>query len=332
MFRIGVSVRVVGNSAKSIRTLQSASGGFSGKDVITVSDFDRAKLDYVCERSAKFVENLKWGNTPRLLEGKVLANVFMEPSTRTSGSFQTAMLRLGGSVVSFDADHSSAKKGETLEDMFRVIDNYGDVIVLRHPQIGSAKIAADNSVSPVINAGDGAGEHPSQALLDMVTISQEHKRLDNLRLVLLGDLLYGRTVHSILQLLPLLKNVSVTLVSPDSLRVPADILAPILDKVDLVQTNKLTDETLSKADVLYVTRVQRERFATQESYDAVANNFLLNKAGLASLNKKAIIMHPLPRVNELNKDIDSMPNALYFKQPFYGVATRMTLLASVLGK
>lgn len=303
-----------------------------GKDVLSAGMFDRNMLDYVLERSGKFVTHLRAGNTPKLLDGKVLVNVFMEPSTRTSGSFQTAMLRLGGQVVGFDSDHSSAKKGETLEDMFAVVDNFADVIAFRHPQIGSAAIAAKSARAPVINAGDGAGEHPTQALLDLVTISQEHKRVDNLRVVLLGDLKFGRTVHSLIQIFPLLRNIHVTLVSPDALRVPSYVLDPLKGKLDFVESNRLSDDVLAKADVLYVTRVQRERFDTQQAYDAVANEFLLNRKGLAKLNSKAIIMHPLPRVNELNVDIDSMPNACYFKQPFYGVATRMTLLASVLGK
>eukprot|EP00162_Nutomonas_longa_P007623 comp17917_c0_seq1/m.31094 comp17917_c0_seq1/g.31094 ORF comp17917_c0_seq1/g.31094 comp17917_c0_seq1/m.31094 type:complete len:313 (+) comp17917_c0_seq1:34-972(+) len=303
----------------------------AGRDIITSSIFDRGLLDYVLDRSGHFVQLLRNKQVPRVLEGKVMVNVFMEPSTRTSGSFQTAMARLGGSTVPFDSEHSSAKKGETLEDMMKVVDNYADVIVLRHPVIGSAAIAAQAANAPVISAGDGAGEHPSQALLDLVTISQELKRVDDLNIVLLGDLLYGRTVHSLLNLFPLLKNVNVTLVSPTALKVPAKSLAPLQGKVNYVETDKLSDDLLSKTDVLYVTRVQRERFETQAAYDAVAHQFLLNRKSLAKLKSSAIIMHPLPRVNEMHTDIDSLPNACYFKQPFYGVATRMTLLASVLG-
>lgn len=306
-----------------------------GRDVVTAGMFDRALIDWTLGRADLMGKTLKSNPDALLgvLRGKVLANTFMEPSTRTSSSFQTAMMRLGGSVLNLDDQTSSAKKGETLHDTFKVLDSYADVHVLRHPKEGSAKEAAAAADKPLINAGDGGGEHPTQALLDMFCITSELGRLDNLNVVLVGDLLYGRTVHSLAQLLAHTKGLKLTLASPKALRMPREVIEGLGKAgVNCVERTDLPSDVVAAADVVYQTRVQRERFPSQEAYDAVANDFLLNRASFAKLKKTSRILHPLPRVNELATDIDSMPQAAYFKQPWYGLVLRMTLLAGVLGR
>jgi aspartate carbamoyltransferase len=267
-----------------------------------------------------------------LLKGKILANLFYEPSTRTSSSFAAAMERLGGSVISInEVRYSSVAKGESLPDTIRTLECYADVIVIRHPELGSAAIAAEAARKPVINAGDGVGEHPTQALLDAFTIHEELVQMDDLTVTMLGDLKYGRTVHSLSRLLSLY-NAKLNYVSPEILRMPPEIIAELEAKGIRQAEHNALDKVLPETDVLYVTRVQRERFESEEVYNSVKGAFIVDKNIMAGAKKKMIVMHPLPRVTEINVDFDDDPRAAYFRQMEFGLYVRMALLAMVLGK
>jgi aspartate carbamoyltransferase len=273
---------------------------------------------------------------PRIpvLQGRVLANCFLEPSTRTASSFHSAMLKLGGDVIHLGPDNSSVKKGETLEDTIRMMQCYSDVIVLRSPVQGAADVAASVSPGfPIINAGDGGGEHPTQALLDLFTIHQNFggSLRESLTITLLGDLKYGRTVHSLAQLMAHFPNFKLNLVSPPNLRMPDEYLRlldaakcryDVLDKLEPV---------LAQTDVLYQTRVQKERFTDEQEYLRSKGLFIVSKKTLEQMKSTSIVMHPLPRVDELTADCDDNPRAKYFEQPKNGVLLRMALLAGVLG-
>lgn len=269
-----------------------------------------------------------------VLKNKIMATLFYEPSTRTRFSFESAMLRLGGSVISTEsAGHfSSAIKGETLEDTIKIAGSYADVIVLRHHEIGSAKKAAEISSVPIINAGDGSGEHPTQAVLDIYTIWKEFGRIDNIKIALIGDLLYGRTIHSLIHLLSLSKNVELYLISPPQLKLP-DEYKKFLNKykIKFYEFNSIRGDAM-RSDVFYITRVQKERFASDENYEKIKNLFVIDKKFMRQINRKAIIMHPLPRVNEINPEIDSDKRAAYFRQAQNGLYVRMALLLTLFGK
>lgn len=271
---------------------------------------------------------------PKLLQGKILSCVFYEPSTRTRFSFESAMLKLGGDVISTEsAGHfSSAIKGETLEDSIRIISGYSDVIVLRHPEAGAAERAAKASLVPIINAGDGSGEHPTQALLDLYTIRKELGRIDNLKIGMVGDLLYGRTIHSLIYLLSFSHNVEVFLVSPQQLRLPEKY--KLFLKAHKIKFSELDvlEKILPKVDVLYITRTQKERFSSLRLYERVKDSFVLDKKLLDKLNDRAIVMHPLPRVNEISREVDSDKRAAYFRQAQNGLYIRMALLTLLFGK
>lgn len=263
--------------------------------------------------------------------GKILATVFYEPSTRTRFSFEAAMHRLGGDVLSAEnaAGSSSAFKGESLEDAMRVVSGYADAIVLRHPESGSAERASRASLVPVINAGDGSGEHPTQALLDLFTIRKELGRIDDLTIAFVGDLRMSRTVHSLLYLLPLCRNIRLFLVSPKTLALSPEY------KGFLVQRGIPHEEAdlavaVPQADVLSVTRIQKERFTNPAEYRAVEGSYVIDRRVLEQLKKQAIIMHPLPRVNEIAKEVDQDVRAAYFRQTKNGVAIRMALLKRIL--
>lgn len=282
-------------------------------------------------------EQLERDDAARMLDtplrGRILATIFYEPSTRTRFSFEAAMQKLGGGLLTQEnaSDNSSAAKGETIADTIRVVGNYADAIVIRHPQEGTAGEAAAISQVPIINAGDGAGQHPTQALLDLYTIRRETGRLDRLRVVIIGDLKYGRTIHSLLPLLTLSPDVTVDLISPESLRLPEIYAEEMrLRGVKFTQRDSL-DGVLETADVVYVTRVQRERFATQEAYDAVKDTFRIDAAAAARMKEHAIIMHALPRVNEISPDVDRDSRAAYFRQTKNGLYVRMALLKYLLG-
>ena len=264
---------------------------------------------------------------------QVLACLFYEPSTRTSASFIAAMERLGGSVIPITqgVQFSSVSKGETLADTIRTLEQYSDVIVLRHPDIGSALVAAEAAGVPVINAGDGPGEHPSQALLDLYTIQKEMGRIDGLKVAMVGDLRFGRTVHSLTKLL-LHFDVSLRFVSPDILRMPLKIMNQVRDKsLNTRETNDVAD-VIENADVLYVTRVQKERFSDLEQYNEVKDQYIITPELMRQAKEKMVVMHPLPRVGEISTEVDSDPRAAYFRQVRNGMYIRMALLAAVLGK
>ena len=266
------------------------------------------------------------------LKGKILASLFYEPSTRTRFSFESAMLRLGGSVIATEnaKEFSSAAKGETLEDSVRVISAYADVIVLRHPEAGSSQRASLVSDVPIINAGDGTGQHPTQALLDLYTIKKELKKIDGITIAMVGDLKHGRTIRSLAYLLGKFEDVRIYFVSPKELRVGADIKEYLKrHDVDYTET-ELLEPVLAEVDVLYQTRIQKERFSSQREYQKFKGCYQVSSETVASMKPKAIIMHPLPRVDEIRTEVDSSPKAVYFKQAKYGLLIRMALLKVVL--
>ena len=303
-----------------------------GKDIISVKQFSRADLEYVFAVAHEMRVMVERVGTFDLLKGKILANLFYEPSTRTSSSFAAAMERLGGSVISInEVRYSSVAKGESLPDTIQTLECYADVIVIRHPELGSAAIAAEAARKPVINAGDGVGEHPTQALLDAFTIHEELVQMDDLTVTMLGDLKYGRTVHSLSRLLSLY-NAKLNYVSPEILRMPPEIIAELEAKGIRQAEHNALDKVLPETDVLYVTRVQRERFESEEVYNSVKGAFVIDKNIMAGAKKKMIVMHPLPRVAEINVDFDDDPRAAYFRQMEFGLYVRMALLAMVLGK
>jgi aspartate carbamoyltransferase len=267
-----------------------------------------------------------------LLKGKILANLFYEPSTRTSSSFTSAMERLGGSLIPINEVHySSVAKGESLPDTVRTLECYADVIVLRHPEVGASANAAKYARKPIINAGDGVGEHPTQALLDLFTIHEELGEVDGLTVTMLGDLKYGRTVHSLARLLSLYE-VELNYVSPEILKIPPEIIREV-DEMGIPQAEFTSLESaLPNTDVLYVTRVQKERFERLSDYESVKSAFIITPQTLTVAKEQMIIMHPLPRVGEISMEIDDDPRAAYFRQMEYGLYVRMALLAMVLGK
>jgi aspartate carbamoyltransferase len=303
-----------------------------GKDIISVKQFSRSDLEYIFGVAHEMRVMVERVGTFDLLKGKILASIFYEPSTRTSSSFIAAMERLGGNVINInEVRYSSVAKGESLPDTVKTLECYADVIVIRHPELGSAAKAAAAAHKPVINAGDGVGEHPTQALLDAFTIREELGRMDDLTVTMLGDLKYGRTVHSLSRLLSLY-NSKLNYVSPEILRMPAEIISE-LEAKGMRQTEYRTlDQALPETDVLYVTRVQRERFESEEVYESVRGAYVLDKAVMTAAKPKMIVMHPLPRVTEISTDFDDDPRAAYFRQMEYGLYVRMALLAMVLGK
>ncbi len=303
-----------------------------GKDIISVKQFTRADLEYVFGVAHEMRVMVERVGTFDLLKGKILASLFYEPSTRTSSSFIAAMERLGGNVINInEVRYSSVAKGESLPDTIRTLECYADVIVIRHPELGSAAIAAQAARKPVINAGDGVGEHPTQALLDAFTIREELGRMDDLTVTMLGDLKYGRTVHSLSRLLSLY-NARLHYVSPEILPMPPEIVSELEAKGMRQAAHRTLDAALPGTDVLYVTRVQRERFESEEVYNSVKDAYVLNKSVMAGAKDKMIVMHPLPRVTEISTDFDEDPRAAYFRQMEYGLYVRMALLAMVLGK
>jgi aspartate carbamoyltransferase catalytic subunit len=270
---------------------------------------------------------------PQSMRGLILATLFYEPSTRTRFSFEAAMQKLGGSVLTAEnaRESSSATKGESITDTIRIVNGYADAIAMRHYEEGSAKIAAEASEVPLINAGDGAGEHPTQALGDIFTIRKEIGQVEGLKIALIGDLLYGRTIHSLLPLLSLYKDVEVSLISPPSLRLPEKYTRELTERgVSYTETDKLA-WAIERADVLYVTRVQRERFASDEEYERVKDAYVIDAAIADALQSKAIIMHALPRLGEISPDVDANYRAAYFRQAKNALYIRMALLEYLLG-
>ncbi|HYA48684.1 MAG TPA: aspartate carbamoyltransferase [Burkholderiales bacterium] len=304
-----------------------------GKDILTVKQFSRSDLEYIFGVAHEMRTMVERIGTFDLLKGKILANLFYEPSTRTSSSFMAAMQRLGGAVIPIsEVRYSSVAKGESLPDTVRTLGCYADVIVIRHPEVGSAALAAEACSKPIINAGDGVGEHPTQALLDTFTIREELGSLDNLTVTMLGDLKYGRTVHSLARLLTRFEGTRLNYVSPDILRMPKDVMDEVASKnVPQAEYDSL-DRVFPETDVLYVTRVQRERFEDPAVYERVKDEFIVTPEVMAPAKERMIVMHPLPRVNEISMAFDTDPRAAYFRQMEYGLYVRMALLAMVLGK
>jgi aspartate carbamoyltransferase catalytic subunit len=306
----------------------------TGRNLISIHDLTRREIDLILEQAERYEDRIRSGERPRILAGNVLATLFFEPSTRTRLSFESAMYRLGGSVISTpDGGHSSsAVKGESIADTIRTVTGYADIIVQRHPAIGSAREAARAALGsgiPVINAGDGAGEHPTQALLDLYTMQKERGGLDGLKVALVGDLKHGRTVHSLLKAL-CVWDLQVTLVSPDSLRMPAEIVDSLaVEGARICETDNL-ECAARHADVIYMTRVQKERFASTAQYEAVKDSFVIDGAFMRR-HPAITLMHPLPRVDEIAPEVDEFDNAAYFRQTQNGLYVRMAILALVLG-
>ncbi len=316
-------------------TLKKDNGNsLTGLDILSVDQFDRDTLSYIFTRSREMQELVERVGGCDLLKGYVLACLFYEPSTRTSASFIAAMERLGGGIIPITqgVQFSSVSKGESLPDTIRTLEQYSDVIVLRHPEIGSAKLAADYASVPVINAGDGAGEHPTQALLDLFTIRQELGRIDGLKVAMVGDLRYGRTVHSLTRLLMQYDDISLRFVSPETLRLPMRLMNELIDRgVKVRETHDVAD-VIENADVLYVTRIQKERFSDPKQYEEVKDCYEITTELMTRAKKNMVVMHPLPRVGEIHYRVDDDPRAAYFRQVRNGMYVRMALLAAVLGK
>lgn len=307
---------------------------FVGKNILGAPQFSKEELEAVLGVAAFYEKALKEGKRLWDMDGKVMAALFFEPSTRTRLSFETAMHRLGGRVITLaespENQISSTSKGETVHDTIKMVDNYADVIVIRSPRTGDAEIAANAASHPVVNAGDGFGQHPSQALLDMYTIVKEKGNPEGLTVAMIGDLKYGRTVHSLVDFLKYYKC-RLVMASPDELKMPEAIVQKMLDNGVEVKFCATIDEAVAEADIIYMTRVQKERFADLAEYDAVKDMFLMNGETLQHFKPGAVIMHALPRVNEISLDVDNYPGAAYFRQAGNGLFVRMALLALTTG-
>lgn len=296
------------------------------RDIISIYDFSRQEIEFILKKAEQFHSGEFVGNG----KGKVMASLFFEPSTRTRLSFSSAMKRLGGRVLGFsNPNTSSLKKGESLRDTIKTVENYSDVLVIRHPLEGSARLAADSVKIPVINAGDGANQHPTQTLLDLYTIKKQQGRLNNLKIGMIGDLKYGRTVHSLSIALSNFNGIDIRFIAPEILQIPEYYLEK-LDKNN-INCELLEELKIKDLDVLYVTRIQKERFPDEEEYEKVKGVYILNKDKVSNLKPDTTIMHPLPRVNEIEKDVDDLDQAKYFDQVYSGIPIRMALLSLVLG-
>ncbi|MBW2989187.1 aspartate carbamoyltransferase [Candidatus Woesearchaeota archaeon] len=301
---------------------------FKGRDVISIPDFSKKELLYILSAAKKIEQN----PNPALLKNKIAALLFYEPSTRTRLSFASAMKRLGGNTIGFaKGDVTSLKKGETLADTIKMVAQYSDVIIMRNPIEGSARLAADSTSVPVINAGDGSNQHPTQTLLDLYTIQKEKRTLENLSVGFLGDLKYGRTVHSLAVALSNFKA-KMFFISPSALRMPKRYLNELKQKnIDFTEAEDLF-KVSKNLDVLYATRIQKERFPDPLEYEKYKDSYRLDRSLLEHSKKDLIIMHPLPRVDEINPELDDTKNAVYFRQAGNGIPIRQALLALVLGK
>jgi aspartate carbamoyltransferase catalytic subunit len=306
------------------------SNPFYDRDIVSIKDFAKDDLEFVFDATDS-ISRLKHNERGELGKGRTLGYIFYEPSTRTRMSFEAAMASLGGSSIGIaDLKSSSVEKGESLADTIRIIDLYSDVILLRHPLDGSSRFAAELSKNPIINAGSGSEEHPTQALLDLYTILKEKGKIDGLSVAIVGDLKYGRTVYSLLYGLANYK-VDIHLVSPSTLRIRKESIYEIQDKLRVKEHSKL-DEVLSEADVIYITRIQRERFPDVQEYEKVKGTYTIDENTLAKAKSDIAVMHPLPRVDEISQSIDHTKNAIYFKQASYGKELRAALLALMLNE
>ncbi|MEM2419779.1 MAG: aspartate carbamoyltransferase [Candidatus Bathyarchaeia archaeon] len=301
---------------------------FVGRDVISIRDFSKEEIDYILKIASAMEPLAKRGSD--MLRGKILATLFFEPSTRTRLSFEAAMHKLGGSTIGFaEAEIASVRKGENLADTVRTVEKYADVIAIRHPLEGAARLAAEFAEVPIINGGSGAEEHPTQALLDLYTILKEKGAIDGLKIALVGDLRYGRTVHSLAYALSNY-GVELYLISPETLKMRREVLEEIKDKIPVKEETDIA-KVISDLDVLYVTRIQKERFPDPAEYIKVKGSYKIDLELLKNAKKDMIIMHPLPRVDEIAPDVDNTPHARYFQQVWNGIVVRMAILALILG-
>ncbi|MDD2304616.1 MAG: aspartate carbamoyltransferase [Prolixibacteraceae bacterium] len=297
------------------------------KDLISITDYSKEDYLRILELAADFEKN----PNQKLLEGKVVASLFFEPSTRTRLSFETAINRLGGRIIGFsDAGSSSVSKGETLHDTTRMVSNYVDLIVMRHPLEGSSRYAAEVADVPVINAGDGANQHPTQTLLDMYSILKTQGTLDNINIFMIGDLKYGRTVHSLLMAMSQFENPIFNFIAPDELAMPEEYKLFLKEKGIRYFEHSEINENINHAEIIYMTRVQKERFMDPIEYEKVKNVYILRNNMLANTKPNMRILHPLPRVNEIHPDVDSNEKAYYFEQARNGVFTRQAIIAHIL--
>jgi aspartate carbamoyltransferase catalytic subunit len=298
--------------------------------VVSINDLTDDEIRLTLDTAERIAELSARDEHPDLLGGWVLATMFFEPSTRTRLSFESAMKRLGGDVIGFsESGSTSATKGETLADTIRMVSGYSDAAVIRHSREGAARMCAQFATIPVINGGDGAGQHPTQTLLDLYTIRRHFGKIEGVKVALVGDLKYGRTVHSLAYALARF-GASVTLVAPKALQMPAEITRALAERGVAARTETALEAVVPDADVLYMTRIQRERFPDPEEYARVAGSYRLTVAALKGAKSNAIVMHPLPRVDEIDPSVDATPHAKYFEQARHGVHVRMALLALVL--
>ncbi len=303
---------------------------FYGRDVVSIREFKKEDLDFLFKSTDK-LRNMHANEKSELARGRVLGYLFFEPSTRTRLSFEAAIASIGGTSLGIaDIKSSSLEKGESLADTVRVIDHYSDVVVLRHQLDGSSRFAAEIAEKPMINAGSGTEEHPTQAMLDLYTILKEKKRIDGLKIGIVGDLKYGRTVYSLLYGLTHY-NVEVHLIAPPLLKVRKESIYEIENRIK-IREHETLDGILDELDVIYVTRIQRERFPDAQEYEKVKGSYVIDSRALENAKKDTIVMHPLPRLDEIGHDIDNTPRAKYFTQVAYGKDVRATLLALVLNE
>lgn len=304
---------------------------FQDRDIISIKDFTKEEIEHILDYAKQMIPYAKGTKQTTVLKQHILATLFFEPSTRTRLSFESAMQRLGGTVIGFsDPSGTSQKKGESLADTIRMADSYSDAIVIRHPQEGAARLAAEFSEVPIINAGDGAGQHPTQCLLDLFTIMTEKKKIKGNNVILLGDLKYGRTVHSLAYALSLF-HANLTFVSPETLKMPKEVINECREfGIEPISTSNL-EKAIKDADVLYATRIQKERFPDAEEYNRVVGSYKVNNTLLQQGKEDLIVMHPLPRIVEIDPEVDKTTHAVYFRQAFNGVPVRMALLSLILG-
>lgn len=302
-----------------------------GKSLLEPMDFTTEEMEELFLLADRIIEDPE--QYAKSCEGKLLATLFYEPSTRTRFSFEAAMLRLGGKVIGFsEPNSSSVSKGESISDTIRTVACYADLAVMRHPKEGAPKVAAGCTDMPVVNAGDGGHQHPTQTLTDLLTIRREKGGFENLTIGLCGDLKFGRTVHSLIKALSRYQNISFVLISPEELRIPEYVRKEILIKNNIpFQEVKNMQEVLPSLDVLYMTRVQRERFFNEDDYLRLKNRYILDAQKMKLAKENMMVLHPLPRVNEISAEVDNDPRALYFKQAKYGMFVRMALIMSLLG-
>lgn len=302
-----------------------------GRHLIDPNDFTLEELDEVFDLAGRIIRNRDAFGS--ICKGKILGTCFYEPSTRTRLSFESAMLRMGGTVLGFsDASTSSVSKGESIADTIRVLSTYADVVVMRHPKEGAPKLASEYSAVPVINGGDGGHQHPTQTLTDLLTIRQYHNTLDNRTIAFCGDLKFGRTVHSLISAMSRYKGSSFVLISPSELKLPEQLKTSLTEKYNIkIHETESLEEVINQVDVLYMTRIQRERFFNEADYMRLKDSYILDRSKLRNAKENMLVMHPLPRVNEISYDVDADKRAVYFKQAEYGIYARMALMALLLG-